>query len=91
MQAHPQEQEFSSELVLTLNDSREVETIYQALYPETIVTISPRSRCTIEKQNSNQLVLRFYATDFVSLRAILSSFFRWIDAAYESIQSCKKI
>jgi len=83
--------EFTSELILTLETPEEAKTIYEALSPETRVTISPRSRCNIALRGNNQIVLQFIAADFVSLRAMLSSFFRWIDAAYSSIQSCKKI
>jgi tRNA threonylcarbamoyladenosine modification (KEOPS) complex Pcc1 subunit len=67
-----------------------IEAIYQAIHPETQVNISERGKTTIRKISETTIQLSFFAKDFVSLRAMIGSFLRWIDTAEQSIEVCNK-
>ena len=61
--------EFESERVL--------ETVYNALKPETVSAPTKRSKAHI-KVDGKTLTLRFEARDTTALRAALNSYLRWI-------------
>ncbi len=82
--------EFTSELIIQTENSREIKAVYQALKPETTVMITPRGKTDIKMKDKNTLVMYFFAADFISLRAMISSYIRWIETAFSSIRLTEK-
>ena len=76
---------FKSELVIKSLMENEIKAIHSAIHPETTVEISSRGRAKICVEEANQLRMVFEAIDFISLRAMISSYLRWIDAAISSL------
>ena len=76
---------FKSELVIKSLMKNEIEAIHSAIHPETTVEINSRGRAEISVEENNQLRMVFEAIDFISLRAMISSYLRWIDAAISSL------
>ncbi|RLI22701.1 hypothetical protein DRO54_00545 [Candidatus Bathyarchaeota archaeon] len=66
--------EFDSEQTL--------ETVFNALKPETLSAPTERSRAHIEVDGKN-LILKFEARDSTALRAALNSYLRWIKLIIE--------
>ena len=64
---------------------KEIKAIHSAIHPETTVEINARGRAEICIHEDNQLRVVFEAIDFISLRAMISSYLRWIDAAISSL------
>jgi len=83
--SNEEELNFYSELIITTINTKILDAVYEAIYPETTVVISSRGRTSIEIQDTNKLILKFFATDFISLRAMIGSYLRWVDAAISSI------
>ncbi len=78
--------DFTSELVIKSLSSKEITAIHSAIYPETQVEISTRGKAEITIEDDNCLRMVFSAIDFISLRAMVSSYLRWIDAAISSLE-----
>ncbi len=76
---------FISELVIKSLSNKEITAIYSAIYPETTVEISSRGKAEIFIEDGICLRMVFSAIDFISLRAMVSSYLRWIDAAISSL------
>ncbi|MHA1558078.1 MAG: KEOPS complex subunit Pcc1 [Candidatus Heimdallarchaeota archaeon] len=72
--------DFTTELVIKSLSSKEITAIHSAIYPETQVEISTRGKAEIT------IGMVFSAIDFISLRAMVSSYLRWIDAAISSLE-----
>lgn len=83
--------DFYSELTLKSSQPDKLKAAFDAIKPETTVIITSRGKCDIEIIDEETLKMYFYATDFISLRAMLGSYLRWLDAALETIQPSKKI
>ncbi len=77
--------DFTSELVIKSLSNKEITAIHSAIYPETTVEISSRGKAEIFIEEDNCLRMVFSAIDFISLRAMVSSYLRWIDAAISSL------
>ncbi|MEA2069712.1 MAG: KEOPS complex subunit Pcc1 [Asgard group archaeon] len=75
---------FHSTLLLTVETPSIASTIFTAIHPETMVDISSRGKTNIFLKNDKQIQFEFIAKDFVSLRAMLGSFLRWIDVVLSS-------
>jgi len=82
--------EFTSELVIRSENSEEINAVYQSLKPETTVMITPRGKTDIKMKDKYTLVMYFFAADFISLRAMISSYIRWIETAFSSIRISEK-
>ncbi|NHJ32647.1 MAG: hypothetical protein FK732_07285 [Asgard group archaeon] len=82
----PDIMEFTSELILKSENIEEIKAVYDALKPETTVMITPRGKAEIKIQDERTLVLNFFAVDFISLRAMISSYIRWVETAFSSIR-----
>ena len=82
---------FYSELIVKSSQPNELKAAYDAIKPETSIIITTRGKCDIEIINEQTLKMKFFATDFISLRAMLGSYIRWLDAALNSIQPSKRI
>lgn len=78
---------FTSKLVIKSADENVIDAAYKAVKPETTVVITTRGKAEIEIKNKNTLIMRFYAVDFISLRALLSSYLRWIETGISAIKS----
>ena len=76
---------FTSELFLKTLTKEEAEAIFDAIKPETEVEINERGKAEIFLENENQIKMIFSAVDFISLRAMLGSYLRWIEAVLSSI------
>ena len=76
---------FKSVLVIKSLMENEIKAIHSAIHPETTVEINSRGRAKISVEENNQLRMVFEAIDFISLRAMISSYLRWIDAAISSL------
>ncbi|MFW9922734.1 MAG: KEOPS complex subunit Pcc1 [Candidatus Thorarchaeota archaeon] len=76
---------FLAELLIRNLSQKELTAIYTALKPETTVDINDRARANIKIEDDNHLRLIFTAEDFISLRAILGSYLRWIDATINTV------
>ncbi|MBK5113782.1 MAG: hypothetical protein KGD59_00140 [Candidatus Heimdallarchaeota archaeon] len=83
--------EFTSELIIQSESSEEIAAVYNALKPETSVMINPRGKTDIKIKDKNTLVMSFFAVDFISLRAMISSYLRWIETAFSSIRISEKV
>ena len=81
---------YKSELLLKSLSKKEVEAIHNAIEPETKVDVSPRGKAEIIIINESTLQMIFQAVDFVSLRAILGSYLRWLDGALKSLNVMEK-
>ncbi len=79
--------QFSSKLVIKSIDERAIEAAYRAIKPETTVMLTPRGKAEIIIKDKNTLIMEFYASDFISLRAMLGSYLRWIETGISSIKS----
>lgn len=77
--------DFTSELIIKSLSNKEITAIHSAIYPETTVEISSRGKAEIFIEGDNCLRMVFSAIDFISLRAMVSSYLRWIDAAISSL------
>ncbi|NHJ03625.1 MAG: hypothetical protein EAX90_02300 [Candidatus Heimdallarchaeota archaeon] len=77
--------EFKSELILKSLTKREALAIYKAIKPETEVEISSRGKTEIILDDDNFIRMIFSAADFISLRAMLGSYLRWIEAVLSSL------
>lgn len=86
----PESMEFTSELIIKSDNPDEIKAVYNALKPETTVMISSRGKTNIKIQNEKTLIMYFFAADFISLRAMISSYLRWIETAFSSIRISKK-
>ena len=78
---------FSSKLIINSADEKAINAAYNAIKPETTVMITPRGKAEIKIKDKNTLVMEFYASDFISLRAMLGSYLRWIETGISSIKS----
>ncbi|MBN1328022.1 MAG: hypothetical protein JXA54_00990 [Candidatus Heimdallarchaeota archaeon] len=85
--SNDEELNFYSELTIFSDDSKIINAAYQAILPETIIVITPRGKTSIEMKNDSTLMLKFFAADFISLRAMIGSYLRWIDAALSTIMT----
>lgn len=86
----PESMEFTSELIIKSENPDEIKAVYNALKPETTVMISPRGKTDIKIQDEKTLIMYFFAADFISLRAMISSYLRWIETAFSSIRISEK-
>lgn len=77
--------EFTSELVLKSLSENEAQAIFNAIKPETEVEINERGKAEIILENGKNIKMKFSAIDFISLRAMLGSYLRWIEAVLSSI------
>ena len=82
--------EFTSELIIKSENPEEILAAYNALKPETKVMITSRGKADIKIKDEKTLNMYFYAADFISLRAMISSYLRWIDTAFSSIRTLEK-
>ena len=64
---------------LSFSSEKHLQSLIDALTPETRVHTTKRTKATIEKQNSS-LLLSVEANDVVALRAALNTYLRWIDS-----------
>ena len=78
---------FSSKLIIKSSDENAIDAAYNAIKPETTVMITPRGKAEIKIKDKNTIIMEFYATDFISLRAMLGSYLRWIETGITSIKS----
>jgi len=85
--SNQEELDFYSELIITAENSKIINAAYQAIYPETTLMITTRGKTSIEIKNDYTLVLKFFAADFISLRAMIGSYLRWVEAAISAIMT----
>lgn len=71
-------------------DSSILESVFKALYPETIRLISRRVSVTLEK-TEGAIVLKFNAKDSTALRAALNSYLRWFSTVKKSLEYVKTL
>ena len=64
---------------LFFSSEKPLQSVLDALAPETRVHTTKRTKTTIEKQNSS-LLLAVKADDVVALCAALNTYLRWIDS-----------
>jgi len=64
---------------LFFSSGKHLQSLIDALEPETRVLTTKRTKATIEKQNFS-LLLSVEADDVVALRAALNTYLRWIDS-----------
>ncbi|NHJ85268.1 MAG: hypothetical protein FK734_07385 [Asgard group archaeon] len=83
------EMNYTARLEITANNPSDITALYEAILPETTVVISSRGKTIIEMKSDTCLELVFLAADFVSLRAMINSYIRWLDAGYNSIYYLK--
>lgn len=76
---------FSAEFTIHIDAQQQLRAAYKAIKPETTVEISSRGTTKIELVDSRTLKLIFLAKDFTTLRAMVSSYLRWMDVATRSI------
>jgi tRNA threonylcarbamoyladenosine modification (KEOPS) complex Pcc1 subunit len=76
---------FTANLLISSANKQEIKAVFDAIYPETKVDINQRGKAKIEKIGHEQLRMIFLAQDFISLRAMMSSYLRWIEAAFSSL------
>ena len=62
---------------IEFESKRVLETVYNALKPETVSAPTKRSKAHVEVDGKT-LTLRFEARDTTALRAALNSYLRWI-------------
>lgn len=86
-QANTNSFDFTSELIIKSLSNKEMKAIHSAIYPETTVEISTRGKAEIFIEEENYLRMVFSAIDFISLRAMVSSYLRWIDASISSLDN----
>jgi tRNA threonylcarbamoyladenosine modification (KEOPS) complex Pcc1 subunit len=77
--------DFTSELTLKSSDSKKIFAAYNAIKPETSVIISQRGKTEIFMENEFTIKMKFYSADFISLRAMLGSYLRWLEVAFSSL------
>ena len=77
--------QFTSELILNSPNKKEIESIFLAIKPETSVEINERGNAVITRFDENTVKMNFFAVDFISLRAMISSYLRWIEAITSTI------
>ncbi|MHA1125533.1 MAG: KEOPS complex subunit Pcc1 [Candidatus Heimdallarchaeota archaeon] len=77
---------FTANLVITSSNKQEIKAIFNAIFPETTVEINQRGKAEIQKIDEENFNMVFSATDFISLRAMMSSYLRWIEAAVSSLE-----
>ena len=82
--------EFTSELIIKTENQDEIKAFNKARKPEKNVMISPRGKTDIKIQDEKTLIMYFFAADFISLRAMISSYLRWIETAFSSIRISEK-
>ncbi|MBD3192459.1 MAG: hypothetical protein GF308_17600 [Candidatus Heimdallarchaeota archaeon] len=80
---------FSAEFTLQMDDPKQLQAAYKAIQPETMVEISTRGRTEIQLLDHQTLKMTFLAKDFTTLRAMVSSYLRWIDVVTRSIATVK--
>jgi len=82
----PRDFPFKAELIATSSrNNRQIFSAYYAIKPETSVELSERGTVIIELLKDQTLVLTFFAQDFISLRAMVCSYIRWLNAAIETV------
>lgn len=79
--------DFTSSLKIKCSDSKKITAAYNAIKPETIVMITQRGKTEILLKNEHTIIMNFYAADFISLRAILSSYLRWFEVIFNSLSN----
>ncbi|MHA1244565.1 MAG: KEOPS complex subunit Pcc1 [Candidatus Heimdallarchaeota archaeon] len=77
---------FTANLVISSVNKQEIKAVFDAIFPETKVEINQRGKAEIIKIDDENFRMVFSATDFISLRAMMSSYLRWIEAALSSIE-----
>jgi tRNA threonylcarbamoyladenosine modification (KEOPS) complex Pcc1 subunit len=77
---------FTAKLVISSSNKQEIKAVFDAIFPETTVEINQRGKAEIKKIDEENFSMEFSATDFISLRAMMSSYLRWIEAALSSIE-----
>ncbi|NHJ46738.1 MAG: hypothetical protein FK733_03010 [Asgard group archaeon] len=77
--------DFYSELIIKAVDPKKIIAAYEAIKPETSVIITQRGKTNIYLLDDETLKMEFYATDFVSLRAMLGSYLRWLETVFDSL------
>ena len=77
--------DFTSELIIKSSDSKKIKAAYKAIKPETSVIISQRGKTEIILENEFTIKMKFYSNDFISLRAMLGSYLRWLEVAFGSL------
>jgi tRNA threonylcarbamoyladenosine modification (KEOPS) complex Pcc1 subunit len=65
---------------LNFSSEKQLQTVLQALKPETETSSTSRSKVQLKTENNN-LVLEFMATDTSALRAAMNSYLRLIGVA----------
>ena len=76
---------FSAGLVIKNLSHLQIKAIHNAIKPETTVEVSTRAKAEISIEEE-KLKMDFFAKDFVSLRAILGSYLRWLEVAIKSVK-----
>ncbi len=67
-------------------DPKFLESIFRALYPETLRVTSKRVSVAFTKSEYS-IILKFNAKDPTALRAALNSYLRWFSAVERSLKS----
>jgi tRNA threonylcarbamoyladenosine modification (KEOPS) complex Pcc1 subunit len=83
--------DFYSELFIESANSKLIAAAFEAIKPETEVIITQRGKTSISIVSENELKMEFIADDFVSLRAMLGSYLRWLETVFSSIPSLDEI
>jgi tRNA threonylcarbamoyladenosine modification (KEOPS) complex Pcc1 subunit len=78
--------DFYSELIIKAVDPKKIIAAYEAIKPETSVIISQRGKTNIFLLDDETLKMEFFAADFVSLRAMLGSYLRWLETIFDSLK-----
>ena len=81
---------FTANLVISSSNKQEIKAVFEAIFPETKVEINQRGKAEIIKIDNENFRMEFSASDFISLRAMMSSYLRWIEAAVSSIEIIKE-
>ncbi|MHA1220963.1 MAG: KEOPS complex subunit Pcc1 [Candidatus Heimdallarchaeota archaeon] len=72
-------------MTISTENPKAILAAYHAIQPETMVMITQRGKAAVEMTDDQTLIMKFHATDFISLRAMLGSYIRWLDVAFSSI------
>jgi KEOPS complex subunit Pcc1 len=66
-----------------------LQTVFQALDPETKKPMTSRSKTSLEKKGMF-LILRIEANDTVALRATINAYLRWINSMINTLEILEK-
>ncbi len=75
---------------MKIQSDKKLKTLFEALRPETVRSLSPRSRVSMKLENST-LILEFEAQDTSALRASMNSYLRWINSMSKVLESIDKL